>query len=88
MQQALGFFQMAEDDYSRIELTASQHDVQYYIAMMYHNLGMIERRDEAADKWQATREKMVKWEAENIDPQFREVMDVVVQVGEMIANRQ
>jgi anaphase-promoting complex subunit 5 len=84
---AMPFFQQAEDDYTKTQIILPLRDVQYFLAVMYDNLGMVDKRDEAAARHQATDEKMKRWGTEQIDPQFKEVMEIVSQIGRGLAKR-
>jgi len=89
LQQALPFLRAAEIDYEHIQLHAALERTQYIQAVVLHNLGedYHAQRDEAARKRLATATEIVKWATEPLDDQFKEAMDLVMEVGTLLASR-
>ncbi|KAH7103816.1 hypothetical protein BKA62DRAFT_742251 [Auriculariales sp. MPI-PUGE-AT-0066] len=86
---AVPFLQVAETDYAHIQLHAALERTQYMLAVVSHNLGpeYYQQRDEAAARRLATTAEATKWVSEPLDEQFKEAMDLVLEVGIVVAAR-
>jgi len=62
-------------------------DVQYFLSVVYHNLGMEKKRDEAIQRHFLTEEKRKGLEAIVVDEEVHEIWDVVTEVGAALAAR-
>lgn len=78
---------MAEADFKFLEIYRSVKDVQYLLSIIYHNLGMIKERDEAAIRHSQTEEHQKRLELTTFDPLYQEVFEVVAEVGAALASR-
>ncbi|THH12641.1 hypothetical protein EW146_g7506 [Bondarzewia mesenterica] len=57
IREALPYLDIAEKDYATLEILRSLADVQYFISVLYHNLGMPTERDRAAERHLITEEE-------------------------------
>lgn len=89
LSKALPFLQTAEDDYARLEMSSALQAVQYMLAVVLHNMGpeQQQKRDDAAARRLATQAEAARWAGEHVDEQFKEVMELVTQIGITIASR-
>ena len=78
---------MAEEDYSALEMYRSVQDTQYLLSVVYHNLGMIQERDEAATRCHVTDAKVQELSAVAMEDWIAEVWEVVSNVGAALAAR-
>jgi anaphase-promoting complex subunit 5 len=62
-------------------------DVQYFLSVVYHNLGMEPERERAAKRHFDTKEERDKLEMTVVDDEVREIWDVVSEVGTALARR-
>ncbi|KZV91078.1 hypothetical protein EXIGLDRAFT_770244 [Exidia glandulosa HHB12029] len=89
LETVLHFLRHAEAGYVSLQMPAALQAVQYMIAVVCHNMGpaYVQKRDEAAAQRLATQAEAARWAGEQVDEQFKEVMEVVTQVGITIAGR-
>ncbi|KAG6818143.1 hypothetical protein H0H87_000048 [Tephrocybe sp. NHM501043] len=74
---ALPYVKMAEDDYKTLEINASLVHVQYLLSVIYHNLGMSEDRDAAANRHFQTLELQKKQGTVVVEDDTQRVLEVV-----------
>jgi anaphase-promoting complex subunit 5 len=62
-------------------------DVQYLLSVVYHNLSREKERDTAAIRHAATAETAKKTQAQVVDTQAEEILQVVSLIGAGLASR-
>ena len=87
MEKSLPYLERADADYGMIEMKQAQLDVQYVMAVVYHNLGMHAKRDEITTQYLALEEEHKQIAARNIEPWYEDVWRVVSEVGAALAAR-
>lgn len=85
--QCLTYLKMAEEDYSALEMYRAVQDTQYLLSVVYHNLGMIQERDEAAARCHATEQKAEEASTVSMEDWIGEVWEIVSNVGAALAAR-
>lgn len=78
---------MAEADFQSLEIYRSVQDVQYLLSVVYHNLGMLQERDEVASRHSQTEEHQKRLEFVTFDPIYQDVFELVAKVGSALASR-
>lgn len=78
---------MAEEDYSNLEMYRAIQDTQYLLSVVYHNLGMVQERDGAAARCQATEERAKYLSTVAMEDWIADVWEVVSNVGAALASR-
>lgn len=63
-------------------------DVQYFLSVVYHNLGLETERDEAAKRHILTEAERKRSEASVVHEEVRDIWEVVAQLGAALAARQ
>ena len=81
------YLQIAESDYTKLEMYSRLEDVQFLISVVHHNLGQTEERDQIAARHQETAAKRSEAEAQVMEDWVTEVWDLVAQVGAKLAAR-
>ncbi|KAJ7063271.1 hypothetical protein C8F01DRAFT_984862 [Mycena amicta] len=84
LEKALRYFLQAEEDYVAIAMHGAAMDVQYYLSIVYENLGRKAEGEEAARRHFATQN--LRRELGNVDV-YGEVLAAVGHVGAVIARR-
>ncbi|KAI0064595.1 hypothetical protein BV25DRAFT_1822992 [Artomyces pyxidatus] len=84
---ALPYLDVAEKDYAALEMFRSLADVQCLLSVLYHNLGMVKERDEAAERQLKTEEDMKKAAVVVNETWVWEVWELVCDVGAALAKR-
>ncbi|KDQ60855.1 hypothetical protein JAAARDRAFT_31853 [Jaapia argillacea MUCL 33604] len=87
LRQALPYIIQAETDYSTLQIYASLAHVQYYLSVVYHNLGMLTERDEAVRRHFATEAERKRLEIISVDEEVWKVWKVVADVGAALSLR-
>lgn len=87
IREAIPYIEMAEKDYKTIEILRSLADTQYYLAVMYHNLGMEAERDTAAERHEKTEEERQKAAICGVETWVKDVWDLVCEVGVALSAR-
>lgn len=85
LQEALKYLLVAEADCQTIQLIDALADVQYLISVVYHNLGMVVERDEAAMRHSMTLVEVKRLENAGTDDEVEVILEILVQVGSTIA---
>ncbi|EKM82711.1 hypothetical protein AGABI1DRAFT_118153 [Agaricus bisporus var. burnettii JB137-S8] len=87
LHEALPYLLAAEKDYECLGLLAGLQDVQYFLSIVYHNLGMINERDAVAQRHQATVEKGENLAALVHDEDVEAVLNLVEKIGVTLSSR-
>ena len=87
IQEALPYLQKSESDFKTLELFQPLLDVQYFISVVYHNMGLEKQRDEAAKRHSETDAHIRRLEAIVVDDEILDILDVVGIVGAALAGR-
>lgn len=87
LRECLPYLHIAEKDYCTLEIYNSLLDVQYLLSVVYHNLGMIKERDEAAVRHNKADEERKIVEVIVVEPWVGEVWELVAAVGVALATR-
>lgn len=61
--------------------------MQYYLAVLYHNLGMEAERDGAAERHEKTEEERKEAAVCGVEEWVKDVWDLVCEVGAVLAAR-
>jgi len=78
---------MAESDFQTLEMYPSMKDVQYLLSVVYHNLGMMNERQNVATRHCRTEEHLRQLEAVVSDDQILEIFELLTTVGAALASR-
>lgn len=87
IREAIPYIEIAENDYRTIQILRSLADVQYYLAVLYHNLGMEAERDAAAERHEKTEEERKEAAVCGIEGWVKDVWDLVCEIGTVLAAR-
>ncbi|KAF8077980.1 hypothetical protein FPV67DRAFT_1463707 [Lyophyllum atratum] len=87
LKESLPYLLIAEGDYRTLQINGSLLDVQYLLSIFYHNLGMVQERDEAAKRHRETQTKQRSLEALVVEDEIQQVLEVVGLVGAGLAGR-
>ncbi|KAJ6496647.1 hypothetical protein C8R47DRAFT_349617 [Mycena vitilis] len=85
LREAIPYLLKSEQDYLALEMHRSMMDVQYFLSVVYHNLGLQTERDEAAKRHFATQE--MRRDVEISKEGITGVLEVVRMVGAALAHR-
>ena len=78
---ALPYLIQAETDYTTIDFYTGRLDVLYTLSVVYHNLGMIPERDNAAELHAKVEKERVEAVGASVDEELRVVMDLVSEIA-------
>ena len=87
LRECVRYLDVAEKDYEALEMYRSLQDVQFLLSVVYHNLGMTEERDGAAERHRKVGEQKEAAEKQLSEPWIDEVWEVVGQVSAALAAR-
>ncbi|KDR81577.1 hypothetical protein GALMADRAFT_263859 [Galerina marginata CBS 339.88] len=87
LREALPYLIMAESDFQKLEIYRSMKDVQYMLSIVYHNLDMVEERQEAANRHLETEALQKRLETIVSDEHILEIFDLMATVGAALASR-
>lgn len=87
LREALPYLLAAEKDYECLDILEALQDVQYFISVVYHNLDMINERDAAARRHQATVEKREKLATVVQDEEVDAILDLIGRIGVALSSR-
>lgn len=87
LQETLPYLKIAEEDYRQLEISTSLMHVQYLLSVVYHNLGMLQQRDAAAQRHLITLELQHKQGAVVVEDDAQRVLEIVELVGAHLASR-
>ncbi len=87
LRHAIPYLHRAHEDFELLEMYRAAADVEYLLAVCYHNVHLNGPRDEAALKHKATLEKRATLEAIEFDDETSQVLDIVEEVGVKLASR-
>ncbi|GLB34986.1 putative microtubule associated protein [Lyophyllum shimeji] len=85
LEEALPYLLTAEGDYRTLQINNSLLDVQYLLSVFYHNLGMVQERDEAAKRHHETQTNKQRLNAVVVEDEIQQVLEVVALVGAGLA---
>ncbi|KAJ7774662.1 hypothetical protein DFH07DRAFT_800430 [Mycena maculata] len=85
LREAVPYLVKSEQDYLTLEMYRAVMDVQYFLSVVYHNLGLQLESDEVAKRHFATQE--MRRELEVSEDGFTGVLEVVRMVGAALAHR-
>ncbi|KAJ7343519.1 hypothetical protein DFH08DRAFT_872936 [Mycena albidolilacea] len=85
LREAVPYLLKSEQDYLALEMHRAVMDVQYFLSVVYHNLGLQAERDEVAKRHFATLE--MRKQVEMSDEGITRVLEVVRMVGATLAHR-
>ncbi|KAJ7940672.1 hypothetical protein B0H13DRAFT_1939292 [Mycena leptocephala] len=85
LREAVPYLLKSEQDYLTLEMHCAVMDVQYFLSVVYHNLGLQTDRDEAAKRHFATQE--MRRGLEMSDEGITGVLEVMRMVGAALAHR-
>jgi len=78
---------MAETDFQTLEIIQSEKDVQYLLSVVYHNLGMVQERDDLARKHSQTEKCLEELQLITFDPNYQDIFELIAKVGAALASR-
>lgn len=78
---------MAEADFQTLEIIRSEKDVQYLLSVVYHNLGVVQERDDFARKHSQTEEHHEELQLITFDPNYQGIFELIAKVGAALALR-
>ena len=78
---------MAEEDYATLEMYRAVQDTQFLLSVVYHNLGMIQERDDAAARCHSTEEEVTRLSTVSMEDWIADVWEVVSNLGGVLAAR-
>ena len=78
---------MAEADFQTLEIIQSEKDVQYLLSVVYHNLGMVQERDDLARKHSQTEKRHEELQLITFDPNYQDIFELIAKVGAALASR-
>jgi len=87
LNEALTYLLVSESDFKKLQILRSLMDVQYFMSVVYHNLGMDSERDDAAKRHSETKEVREKLELRVVDDEVRDIWEMVSRVGAALAAR-
>ncbi|KIY63028.1 hypothetical protein CYLTODRAFT_403804 [Cylindrobasidium torrendii FP15055 ss-10] len=87
LNEALQHLLRAEGDFIKLEMYPQLKDVQFLLAVVYHNLGMALERDTMANKQRETTEILKAYELVTFDEEVWQVLDIVASIGYKLAAR-
>ncbi|EPQ58152.1 hypothetical protein GLOTRDRAFT_120003 [Gloeophyllum trabeum ATCC 11539] len=87
LQEAIGFLDTAEADYTTLEMYPSVVKVQYLLAVIYNALGREEGRDAAAARHLAAQSKLEEWAAAAVDQETQAIWTLAMDVGASLSAR-
>lgn len=86
LHEAVPYFLQSEKDYLALEMHPAVMDVQYYLSVVYHNLGLPAEREEAAKRHFATQAMCRELETSD-ETTFIRILEVVRTVGGALSQR-
>ena len=87
LRECIPYLDIAEKDYAALEMYRSLQDVQFLLAVVYDNLGMVEDRDKAAERHRDVGKLKEGAERKISEPWIIEVLDIVADVSAALASR-
>ncbi|KXN82084.1 hypothetical protein AN958_03242 [Leucoagaricus sp. SymC.cos] len=87
LREALSYLLAAEKDYECLDTLESLQDVQYFIAVIYHNLDMVNECDAAARRHHVTVERREKLAATVADDGVEAILDLIGKIGMALTSR-
>jgi anaphase-promoting complex subunit 5 len=87
IREALPYLDIAEKDYTTLEILRSLADVQFLVSVLYHNLHMVEERDAAATRQAKTEEDMQEAAVVVSEDWIDQVWELVLDIGASLAKR-
>lgn len=78
---------MAEVDFQTLEIIRSEKDVQYLLSVVYHNLGMVQERDDFARQHSRTEKRHKELQSITFDPIYQDIFKLIAHVGAALALR-
>ncbi|KAF8350736.1 hypothetical protein F5887DRAFT_940689 [Amanita rubescens] len=87
IREAIRYLQIAESDFKTLQIYRSLQDVQYFLSIMYHNLGLTAERSQMADRHAKTEAELRHLEESVIDEEVEQILDVVASIGATLASR-
>lgn len=87
LQEALSYLDQAEKDYRLIEIQPAVQDILYVRAAVYNTLGMLQERNEAAERHVASRQEQKRLEAIEVNEHWDDVWNAVIDISAALASR-
>lgn len=87
LKEAVHYLLMAESDFATIQSMTSLINARYLLSIVYHNLGMEAKRDQAAERHMKAVETSKTLEIVVDDEEVAEIWEVVSSVGAALAAR-
>ncbi|KAH9842804.1 uncharacterized protein C8Q71DRAFT_734655 [Rhodofomes roseus] len=87
LQESIPYLVTAEKDYELLDMFRQLQDVQYFLSVVYHNLGMVKERDATATRHLKADSLRAKATTVVLEDMVTEVWDLVVDVGAALAAR-
>ena len=87
LEEAVPLLESAEAMYADIQMYAAQCDVLFLLAVVHHNLGDTERRDNFALRHETAQARREGAHSEVVEPWIEDVWAIVAEVGAAIASR-
>ena len=81
------YLDIAEKDYTTLEILHSLADVQFFVSVLYHNLNMVEERDAAATRHLKTEEAIQEAAVIVAEGWIDQVWELVLDIGAALAKR-
>ncbi|KAF5380845.1 hypothetical protein D9615_003925 [Tricholomella constricta] len=77
LKEALPYILIAEGDYRTLQINSSLLDLQYLLSIIYHNLGLMQERDEAAKRHLETKMKQQELETAVNEEDIQRIFELV-----------
>lgn len=87
LHEALSYLDQAEKDYRLIEIQPAVQDILYVRATVYNTLGMLQERNEAAERHVVSRQEQKRLEAIEVNEHWDDVWNVVIDISAALASR-
>lgn len=87
LKKALNYLLISEADFVVLDIPVSLSDVRYLISVVYHNLGMVNERNQIAQKVADAFAQQQKNEAWIWDDKMSDILNAVAMVGVALASR-
>lgn len=87
LREAVPYLLRAEADFNAVEMYQAAGDIQYALAVVYHNMNLEEQRDAMSQKHMAMLEKRTSLEEIAFDEECWQILELVARVGFKLASR-
>jgi anaphase-promoting complex subunit 5 len=87
LQQAVTHLTQAEQDYSTLGSLHALMQVQGFLSMVYHRLGLMDERDGVAGRHSQTSAESERLRKSEVDDEVKHVWETVQMIGSVIGSR-